>query len=119
MVTYPLCYLRSQVFLWTNNRFRLDHTFTTQQVSDLTFLSPYLIVTSVTSGLSILTRSGDGSFISNLTLPLQEPVRVEKIEEEFGSAFFVTNRDGPGQMFIFEENALAPTELTVSYSHAC
>ena len=110
-----LFYYRSQLFEWNSGRFRLDHTFDTQQATDIVFLSsgPYLLLTEAT-GLSILARAENGQFSTNLTLPLQGPTRVERAGGDGGSAFVVTNRRGPAQMFIFRENNVLPLEVTVS-----
>ncbi len=107
-------YNRSQVFEWNSGRFRLDHTFDTQRATDVAFLSfgSYLLVTE-TAGLTILTRAQDGRFSTNLTLPLQGPSRVEIIDDDSGSVLVITNRQGPAQMFIFEENNISPVEITV------
>lgn len=105
---------RSQLFQWSSGRFRLDHTFNTQQATDIIFLSsgPYIVLTEAT-GLSILTQAENGRFSTNLTLPLQGPTRVQRVGDGSGSAFVATNRQGPAQMFIFEGNRRSPMEITV------
>ena len=109
---------RSQVFEWISGRFRLDHTFESQRATDITFLSlgPYLLLTSETTGLSILTRDESGRFSSNLSLPLQRPTKVERIGDDSGSVFVITNGQGPAQMFFFTENNISPFAITVSKS---
>ena len=112
---YGWIYSRSQVFIWNRGQFRLDHTFDTQRASDVIFLSlgPYLVVTSDTNGLAILTRSAAGRFTTNTTLALQAPIKVERVSDENG-VFVVTNRQAPGQMFIATEENITPTEIMVS-----
>lgn len=73
------------------------------------------MVASETAGLSILTSSGDNRFTANTTLPLRGPVRVERLGDDSGALFAVTNRQGPTQTFLFTESTIiTPVELTVS-----
>ena len=101
------------MFIWIAGQFRLDHTFDTQQATDITFLSvgPYLVVASETAGLSILTRAGNGDFATNVTMPLQSPVRVERGSDV---VIVVTNSRGPAQVFQFSEDRVALDEVFVS-----
>ena len=112
MIVLILC--RSQVFIWANSQFRLDHTFDTSQATDVTFLSvgPYLLIAEA-NGLSILTSGENGDFATNLTLPIQGAAQVEGITQD-SSVFVVTSSQSPAQMFIFQENTISPVEVTVS-----
>lgn len=106
------------MFIWNAGQFRLDHTFDTQQATDIAFLSlgPYLIVTSETAGLSVLTRADNGDFVSTVTLSLQGPVQVETLalgRDTTSSVIVVTNRQGPAQAFLFAENTDTPLEIMV------
>ena len=117
----PCCVTcRSQVFVWNGGLFRRDHTFNTQQASDVAFLpaGPYLVVASESAGLSILTREGNGTFTNSITLPLAGPVRVEPLSIRGGggdaTVIVVTNRRGSAQSFRFDDGSNVPLELTVS-----
>lgn len=111
---------RSQVFIWNSGQFRLDHTFNTQQATDIAFLSlgPYLLVASETAGLSVLTRTESGDFATSVSLPLQGPIRVERLGPESAFVAVVTNREGPAQMLLLNSSTVTPTIITVS-SQSC
>ena len=101
------------MFVWTVDRFRLHHTFNTQQATDIAFLvqGPHLLVTE-SAGLTILTQDQDQEFAANLSLPLQSPVRVDTLSEAGGTLFLVTNSRGPAQMF-FAGEMVTPIEVMV------
>lgn len=96
------------MFLWSNGRFRLDHTFDTERATDIIFLplGPYLIITSNTTGVAVLVRTGNGNFVSNSTLSSQAAVKVERLGDAEGN-FVVAFSAYPAQMFVID--ASAPT----------
>ena len=111
-----MCKFRSQVFIWSGGQFRLDYVFDTQQATDVAFLpqGPYLLVTSESAGLHVLNQNEGGQFRVNVTLPLQGPVKVERVPDEDSSGIFVvTNTRGPAQMFVITDT-ITPFEVTVS-----
>jgi hypothetical protein len=106
------------VFIWSAGQFRLDHTFDTQQATDITFLpmGPYLVVAEM-SGLSVLTRSTNGDFANNITVPLGAPVRVERGSGAANSVIVVANRENSAQVLQFIEGTVAPMEISVNHPH--
>ena len=93
----------------------MDHTFDTQQATDVTFMStgPYLLVVSETVGLTILTRSEAGRFTANVTIQQSGATRVERIGDENEVSFVIANRQAPSQVYVFEESTPIPTEVIV------
>lgn len=104
------------MFLWSNGRFRLDHTFDTERATDIIFLSqgPYVIVTSDTAGVAVLVRSETGNFVSNYTLSSQAAVKVERVGGAEGTVFVIAYSMAPAQMYIIDASTSRANEIIVS-----
>ena len=115
---YMMYMCRSEVLIWSNGVFRLDHTFLTTRATDVVFLSqgPYLVVTSSTVGVAVLVRSEGGAFIHNYTLSSQPAVKVERVGGAAGSVVIITYSNAPAQLYTFSAGVGSAIATPISVS---
>ena len=90
---------RSQVYIWRESQLRLNHTFDSQSVTDILFLSvtPPTLAVAMQSGVTLLLWSPDAQqFIPNTTLTTDSTIRLERSTDS--QQLFITNSLNNGQL---------------------
>ena len=111
------CSFRSQVFVWREGRFRLDHVIPSARATDVIFLreSEVLVLTSDVMGVSILVRSVGGVFTLNSTLSTQPALKVEAVGVSPGGVV-ITYVTSPAQLYNVTTSAIGTVATPISVS---